>query len=80
MNSGLFEEYANIIDIYFFGCVGFRLFLRGDSLAALGPCPFPDGDLDMVSFVMTFEPGTNKDTIGFIRRAGQEEVEQMEIA
>ena len=71
-----YEDYANFIDIYFFGCVGFRLMLSGVAPDAYGPCPSPEGDLVMLSIVMTFEPGAAKTRHGWSWRVGQSEPEQ----
>lgn len=70
------EDIGNVIDIYFFGCVGFRLLLCGDSPTAYGPLPHPDGDLSMASFLMTFEPGEERRKYLFLRRDESEEVEE----
>lgn len=70
------QDVHNIIDIYFFGCVGFRLLLRGDSPAAYGAFSHPDGDIDMVSFLMKFEPGEEKKKYLFLRRDRSGEVEE----
>jgi len=74
-----YEDIANIIDIYLFGCVGFRLFLRGDSAEAYGPFKHPEGDIRMFSLLMTFEPGKERQKQRFLRRVGSESIEQADL-
>ena len=67
------------IDIYFFGCVGFRLLLRGDSPGTCRPIPHPDGDLEVVSLLMTFEPNLQRMKYVDLRRAGSEAFERYDL-
>ena len=73
------QDIGHFIDIYFFGCVGFRLFLRGDSPGACGPLPHPDGEVDIVSFLMTFAPKQARKKYVHLRRAGSEKFERYDV-
>lgn len=70
------KEIGIFIDIYFFGCVGFRLRLHGDGPIVYEPIPHSDGGLDMVSVLMTFVPGEEKGKYIFFRRDGSDKVEE----
>jgi hypothetical protein len=73
-----FTEFANFIDIYFFGIVGFRVILRGSSSVAYGSLIHSEGDIEMISYLMTFEPGEPRRKFLFVRRVGAEDVEEHE--
>ena len=73
-----YESYGNVIDIYFFGCVGFRLFLFSEAAEAVGPFRHTEGDIHMVSFLMSFdsnETGIQKKKYMFVKRMQCEKIE-----
>ncbi len=70
------REFGYFIDIYFFGSVGFRLFLHDEAPEARGPLPHPDGDIDCVVFMMTFQPSQPIGKSVFIGRSGSDELEE----
>ena len=52
-----YQDHFNAIDIYFFGCVGFRVLLFASSPEGHGPMKTDAGNIRAHSLRMTFEPG-----------------------
>lgn len=62
-----YGDVGNLLDIYFFGCVGFRLSLREDDPSLFGPMKVDGKDVSMISILMTFEPNKPKERYLFSR-------------
>lgn len=74
-----FKNHATIVNVFFFGCVGFRLRLRGDDPCAHGPLKLHEENLDMLMLLMTFEPGKNKRKLICFKRTGCDSIEEASL-
>jgi len=69
-----FRDYGALIDIYFFGCVGFRLFLSGGSQDARGPLSISGECYSLLSIIMTFEPKKERRKYVHLQKLGSSDI------